>query len=428
MKHRWIVLPLLLLLVAATAGVARSVQAKGPTSGAQLAADLRSPINARIGPDGMIYVAESGSGGPTDFTGADGTVYHNGLTGRISKIDPDTGARTTVLDNLPSNGGAEAASGPMDVAFLNGSMYYLQTHGGAAYGFPGTPTGIYKISGGAATLVADIGAFNLANPVDDVANHVQFDIEAGGNPFAMITRDGAFLVTDGNQNQIMKVTETGTVTRLMQFHDHPVSTAITYKGSGPLYTTTLGKFPFKDDDGILWKVDYPAGTATQVAHGAGSLTGAAYGPNGQLYVLAIGRQATTLAPNLPPWNFGSGRILRVEADGTLTPMVDGLMFPTSLVFDGNTAYVTGLLGDLTKIGGFSSLQPLPPTPVPAATATPAAPPPPAATATSTGVIGVPDTGSGPDGPDSGTLLWKIALAAAVGGVACTGIAVRRAGR
>jgi len=409
------------MLVAAGGGARQSAQAKGPTSGTQLVSGLRGPINARIGPDGMIYVAESGTGGATDFTGADGTVYHNGLTGRISKIDPGTGTRTTVIDNLPSNGGSEGAAGPTDVAFLNGQIYYLQTHGGAGCGFPGTPTGIYRISGGSATLVADIGAFNLADPVDGVKDHVQADVEAGGNPYAMITRGSTFLVTDGNQNQVMQVTQAGAITRLMQFHNHPVATGITYQGSGPLYVTTLGQFPFKNDDGILWKVTYPGGVATQVAHGAGSLTNTAYGPNGQLYVLTIGNQAAD--PGGPaPWDFGSGRILRVEADGTLTPIVAGLMMPTSLVFNGNTAYVVGLLGDITKIDGFSSLQPIPPTPTPAAT--PTAAPPPAATATPSGVIAPPNTGSGPDGQNGDGLFWAIAAIAGVAGLACTGTALR----
>ncbi len=82
----------------------------------------------KIGPDGMIYVAEAGSGGTTTVT-VGGSDSNSGLTGRISKIDPATGARTTVAANLPSNAGPDGdAVGPADVAFIGSQLYYVQTH------------------------------------------------------------------------------------------------------------------------------------------------------------------------------------------------------------------------------------------------------------------------------------------------------------
>jgi hypothetical protein len=89
----------------------------------------------------------------------DGAQSHSGFTGRISKIDPATGARTTVIDKLPSNAGEQGdAVGPADVAFVGSQLYYVQTHGGAVYGFPDNPTGVYRVNAsGTAQLVADIG-------------------------------------------------------------------------------------------------------------------------------------------------------------------------------------------------------------------------------------------------------------------------------
>lgn len=406
-------------------GAPASAQTPGPSAGALLTTGLLSPRGMKMGPDGMIYVAEAGSGGNTVVT-VGGEQSHSGLTGRISKIDPTTGARTTVIDGLPSNAGSDgSAVGPADVAFIGNQLYYVQTHGGDAYGFPGKPTGVYKVSGGVATLVADIGAFNIAHPVTDVSSGTQHDIEAGGNPYSMTVRNGAFYVVDGNQNQIMKVTTDGTVSRLTEFPGHPVTTGIAQQGtSGAFYVSTLGEFPFKPADGTVIRVGVPSGDRTKVAGGVSSLTDVEFGPGGVLYALSFGDQAT--GPNAPaPWQFYSGKILKVNlSTGELTPVVTGFMFPTSLIFDGDTAYVSnggvsipGLVpGQIWKIENFSSVTPPAPTPTAAPVqAAPTATP----KAASAGVIAAPNTGTGPGG-SSGRSGWLSALVLAVMGVLTLG--------
>ncbi len=423
-----------LFMAAALAAVISSMlaltpaSAKSPVSaGTSLETGLLSPRGMKMGPDGMIYVAEAGTGGDT-IVSVEGQDTHVGLTGRISKIDPATGTRTTVIDGLPSNAGAQGDSvGPADVAFIGNTLYYVQTHGGDAYGFPGKPTGVYKVSGGSATLVADIGAFNIAHPVTDIASGTQKDIEPGGNPYSMTVRDGAFYVVDGNQNQVMKVTTDGAISRLTEFPGHPVTTGIAQQGqSGPFYVTTLGQFPFAAADGNVFRVGVPTGDRTKVAGGVSSLTDVEFGPGGQLYALSFGEQATD--PNAPaPWNFFSGKILKVDtATGALTPIVTGFMFPTSLIFVGDTAYVSnggvsipGLVdGEIWKIENFSSVQP----PAAQPTSAPAQAAPTATPAGGTGTISGPNTGSGgmdplaPDAQPAWIALAMALAAATLGGV------------
>ena len=99
-----------------------------------VAHELLSPRGLKLGPDGMLYVAEAGTGGDEVVT-IDGSETHIGFTGRISKIYPETGERTTVADGLPSHAGTEGDTvGPADVAFIGDQLYYVQTHGGDAYG------------------------------------------------------------------------------------------------------------------------------------------------------------------------------------------------------------------------------------------------------------------------------------------------------
>ena len=434
MKLKLLVGPIIGLVLASlalSAPTARGQGAPTPTAGTKLTGGLLSPRGMKIGPDGMIYVAEAGTGGPTKVT-VGGGDSQSGFTGRISKIDPATGTRTTVADKLPSNAGAEGdAVGPADVAFMGSTLYYAQTHAGTAYGFPATqPTGVYKVnSDGTTTLLADIGAFNIATPVNDIKSGSQQDIEVGGNPYSMTVRDGAFYVVDGNQNQIMKITTSGAISRVAEFPGHPVTTGITYNGGGPFYVTALGQFPFAPADGKVYQVGFPGGNVSTVASGYSSLTDAEYGPGGKLYALQFGDQST--APNGPPWQIGSGKILLVDpASGKLTPIVGGFSLTTALIFSGDTAYVSnggvsipGLLdGEIWQIKNFSTIAPLP-APAP----TPVAPPPaPVATATRTGGTGVvtaPNTGTGGDagGGGNGTsMLVLLALGVAGGTLVVAG--------
>lgn len=390
-------LALVAAAVLASGGSSADAQGPGPTSGSSLVSGLLNPRGIKVGPDGMLYVAEAGTAGDI-AVGTGDNASKSGFTGRISKVDPATGTRTTVADKLPSNGGPEGDSvGPADVAFLNGQLYYVQTHGGDAYGFPNNPTGVYKVnSNGTVTLVANIGKFNIDNPVDDITVRHQPDIEIGGNPYSMTVRDGNFYVVDGNQNQIMKITPTGTITRMTDFPGHPVTTGITYTGNGPFFVTTLGQFPFSPDAGTIRQVGYPTGSESTVASGISSLTDVEFGPGGVLYATNFMDQATD--PNSPlPWTPFTGRLMKVDVStGTFTTVATGFVALTAVAFIGDTAYLSNngvnalAPGEIWQIPNVSSLQAIVVPPPTQPTTAPAA-------ATATPVTGVvaPNTGTGP---------------------------------
>jgi hypothetical protein len=397
-----------------------------PSAGTKLAGGLINPRGIKVGPDGMLYVAEAGTGGTTVAgSGADQSM--SGSTGRISKINPATGTVTTVAANLPSNAGSHGdAVGPADVAFLNGQLYYAQTHGGVAFGFPNSPTGVYKVnSNGTVTLVADIGAFNIANPPLSVRTGAAQDIEIGGNPYSMTVRDGAFYVVDGNQNQVLKVTTDGKVSRLTEFAEDITTTGIAFGNGGPMFVSTLGGFPFAPADGRVYSVGYPTGNLTQIASGFSSLTDVAVSGSGKLYALQFGDASPS--PNGPPWIPGSGKVLRVNADGTMTSILERFTFPTSMTFSGDTLYVVsnGLSalapGEIWSIPDFSLITPIPHGPPPGV-----APPSEAASAAAGGLvvrsaITAPNAGAGRgDGTSPSWLLLATGLGLA--GLATLGAA------
>lgn len=419
MRRKLLVLPLVAFAAiagaVALAGNGTSSAQEGPlptpSAGKVITTEpLLQPKGLAMGPDGMLYVAESGSGGTTPITvdGGEGTI---GNTGRISKIDPNTGARTTVADGLPSHASSEGeAVGPADVAFIGSTLYYLQTHAGEAYGFPGTPTGIYRVTAtGDTVLVADLGQFNIDNPVDAITDGTQPDVEVGGNPYSMQTRLSQFYVVDGNHNRLLRSTTGGAVSQVVEFPDHPVSTGIDITSDGTIYVSYLGVGPFFPEDGKVVRVNPTTGVITQVAAGVAMLTDVEFGPGNQLYALQINDPQEAGEAFFAP---GTGKIVKVNGDGTMSPIVTGLSFPTFMLFDGDTAYVSNMgiapIGSIVKIENFSAVTP--PAPQPTAAPTQA----PVATPTRPGGITGPDTGSGGFADSDGGSVLPFALALAAG--------------
>src|SRR6266516_1189174 len=162
----------------------------GPTA-TRLVTGLEGAMGSTIGPDGALYVTE-------------------GAAGRISRVDPETGEKTAFASGLPP--AIIGIGGAIDVAFIDNIAYVLVT----LVNDPLFPTsdvdGIYRVDGpDSFTVVADIGAFNLANQPSG------FDIAVPtGLQYALQTYRGGFLVTDGHLNRVLRVTLDGEVTVLIQ--------------------------------------------------------------------------------------------------------------------------------------------------------------------------------------------------------------------
>jgi hypothetical protein len=288
-----------------------------------LVAGLQGAIGSTIGPDGALYVTE-------------------GVVGRISRIDPQTGHITTFASGLPER--IVGIGGAMDVAFIGKTAYVLVTIVDSHVG--GTDIdGIYRVDGpDSFTVIADIGKFSEDNPP-----HTPFGLPTGVQS-ALQTYRGGFLVTDGHHNRVLRVTLDGEITELIAF-DNIVPTGLAVS-SNTVYMAEAGPVPHLPQDGKVVAFKPRSPTATEVASGVSLLVDVEFGPRGHLYALSQGDFPPDAGEGSPAEE-NTGALVEVNGDGTFTVITDGLNQPTSLEFIGNTAYIVTLTGELWKIEGVS---------------------------------------------------------------------------
>ncbi len=229
-----------------------------------LVTGLEGATGSTVGPDGALYVTE-------------------GVAGRISRVDPQTGEKTTFASGLPQRLPIGlSVGGAIDVAFIDNIAYVLVTLVNDPL-FPSSDVdGIYRVDGPhSLTVVADIGAFNLANQPSG------FDIAVRtGLQYALQTYRGRFLVTDGHLNRVLQVTLDGEVTVLIQF-DNIVPTGLAVRGN-TVYMAEAGPVPHLPQDGKVVSFEPKSPTATVVASGAPLLVDVEFGPGNSLYALSQG--------------------------------------------------------------------------------------------------------------------------------------------
>jgi sugar lactone lactonase YvrE len=299
-----------------------------PTGGAPpvarlLATGLQGGAGSAIGPGGALYVTETAAG-------------------RISRVDPKTGVLTTFATGLPP--AILGIGGAMDVAFIGGTAYALVTLVGEDV-LGDDPVGIYRMTGpNEFELFADIGTFSIEHPPDmmiDVPSGLQYAIERF---------HGGFFVTDGHHNRVLRVTEGGEVSELIAF-DNVVPTGLAVRGN-TILVAEAGPVPHLPQDGKIVAFGPKSLNETEIASGARLLVDVEYGRGRTLYALSqgefppLGNPAEPALPN-------TGALVRVNADGTFTTIVDRLNQPTSLEFIGDTACIVTLGGEVWVVENVS---------------------------------------------------------------------------
>ena len=343
---------LLILLVPFTAPVQAHSSAHSSSQVTVFATGLNNPRGLTFGPDGTLYVADAGLGGTNSTIGQCQQVPGfpgpgpdtGGFTSRISKITSD-GTLTTVADNLPSTvttpGSGSNVLGVEDVQFINGVLYGMEAGAGCSHGLAGTDNTIFRVNAdGTTTTVADLSAFLKAHPV---ANPSLDDFEPDGTWYSMVEVHDELYATEPNHQEIDRITRQGKITRMVDLSTRFVPpsgwegpTSMVYH-NGNFYFGVLGTFPVTPGTQSIYKLT-PGGHVSVVASGLSTVLGVAFDWQGRLYALE-----SITVPGFPgPQAAGTGKVVRVNADGTLSTIATGLTFPTAMTFapDGDSLYVS----------------------------------------------------------------------------------------
>ena len=316
------VLSFLIILISSMA-VAAEKPPQEPTV-TVLASGLGSTSGSTVGPDGALYVAERGA------------------SGRILRVDPHTGDVTEFASGLPQ--AQIFLGGVVDVAFMDNTAYALVTVvDDPIFGGGSDVAGIYRVDGpNSFTLIGDISTFSMNN----VPTNTDIALTTGVQ-YAMETYRGAFLVTDGHHNRVLRVTLDGDVSELLAF-ENTVPTGLEVRGNR-VYMAEAGPNPHLPEDGKVVKFGGRTSTVSEVASGARLIVDVELNRGRTLYGLSQGE-----------WNGGgagapafedTGALFVADPDGTFSEIVYGLDRPTSLEFIGRTAYVVTMDGEILKIEG-----------------------------------------------------------------------------
>ena len=349
----------LLLLGGVLAALAIPAGASGSTI-TQVMHGLDNAKGLAFGPEGALYVAEAGRGGPA--TGLCWTsprpdlgLRCYGATGAISRYWHGEQERiVTGLPSLENPTFAGPAAGPQHISFQGrGGMY-------VTIGFGGDPSVIDSIFGGIAfgellkitpsggwRSVADIAAYEGANNPDG--------LQVDTNPYGLLALPGHQLVTDAGGNSLLDVRADGSISTVTTFPKvlggfgpaDAVPTDVVLGPDGAYYVSNLSGVPFTPGSALVWRV-LPDGSKTIYAAGLTQVTDLAFGPDGSLYVL---QHAAA------PFFGGPGSIVRIAPGGARTTIdTQGrLNHPAGLVVGPNGALyvanfsITPNLGEVLEI-------------------------------------------------------------------------------
>jgi sugar lactone lactonase YvrE len=323
-RSGWLILLALVLVALVAPSTASAAPRHGQATTHLLVAGLQGGSGSTIGPDGALYVTENAAG-------------------RITRVDPRTGATTTFASGLPKLIPAAGFGGPVDIAFLGRTAYVLVTLVGSDVGGSDV-VGIYRVDGpDRFTVVADIGAFSINHPPA-----TDFFVPSGVQ-YALQAYRGGLLVTDGHHNRVLRVTRDGQITELRTF-GNIVPTGLEVRGR-TIYMAQAGPVPHLPEDGRVVAFRAKSTSVREVASGSPLLVDVEFGRGHRLYALSqgVGSGGPEGSPALP----NTGALVKVNRDGTFTVVTDRLNQPTSLEFIGKTAYVVTLGGEIWKIKGVS---------------------------------------------------------------------------
>lgn len=300
---------------------------------------LWNPGDIVLGPDGTIYIAEGGiMAGGTD-EGAAATPGADGSP--VAAAPPIVAPRVSLIAPDGTQAVLTTTAGGVGIGYFDETLYV--SLGGGSVGSGLTPLPIENtisaiaIPSGDTHLLASIGPYEEANNPDgtDVnpnlyglgidADGTIYVADAGGNTIYKVDRDtGDFSVfaVVPNLTDLTGATPTAEEEAQQPGPRQPVPTSVSIAPNGTITVTLLSES--WNGPSIL---DYQT-DGSYVARQTDPLSmivDSTYGPDGLLYVSQL---TADFSGDMP----APGAVYRVEADGVVTPVVEGLFFPHGIAF------------------------------------------------------------------------------------------------
>ena len=338
--------PAAVAAIAVTLILPAAARLQGRATLVTVAEKLVNPRGLNFGPEGALYVAEAGSGGPDCVTP---TVCY-GTTGAVARITDLDGSPTLtrLLTGLPSIARANGTTGPHDVDFQGRGNGYVTIGLGTD---PADRSDFVGIGANLGRLVRfqPNGKYAFEENLADFEADVDPD-GAGpdSNPYGLLALPGRQVYADAGGNALNAVAANGSISNLAVFPDgttpggltfQAVPTSVALSADGDFYVGQLTGVPFPGGLASVYRVPAAGGTPTVFATGFTKIIDVAFAPDGWLYVLQL-----SATPGPPP-PAGTGSLIRVSPDGSMKETVvaadAGLVAPGGIAIaaDGSI-YVT----------------------------------------------------------------------------------------
>lgn len=350
------------LTVTAVFAVAMPAEAASFTT---IASGLNNPSGITFGPDGSLYVGETGTGGDGNCQPSPSAAFANicaGNTGSLTKVDFLTGTQTRIFngfDSLALQPTLEQGAGPQELAFdSNGNAYLVVGYAG----YPGNrDIDLFELAQGTELppeqdFIAPPAASpdELLNAPDlgklfkvdlateevtelfDFALYEQLNNLDGGdyisNPFALTIKDDSAFVVDAGANVIYNIGLDGVLrnafaapTQLVENVEFPPASPFEPPQNSGEELPVMGG----DPDQLLTEGEEGPSDEPMVPAGPLELqsvpTGITKGPDGAVYYAELTGY---------PYPEGEARIFRINPEtGEPEVFLDGFTQITDIDFD-----------------------------------------------------------------------------------------------
>ena len=322
-------------LAAAVATVCLATAASAQAATVEtVATGLDNPRGVSIAPDGSVYVANAGRGGPK-CQGKGERRQCFGATGRIVRVagdDVSTVARRFVSAAAP--GGVFA--GPLTgVSVAPDGQVFAVSGSGPPADVKSLPKRarskvgrVFDVSGGNLDAVARVDRLEWKRNFDNVKG------DRNSNPYAILALADRQIVADAGANAVLEVrgrkVELLAVIPKNRKGSQPVPTSLAVDpATGDIL---VGELAFGGGKGRarVWRIPPAGGTPTLEATGFTAITGLAFGPDGSLFVTEFDVTPRSENPG--------GRLVRVAPDGSRTNLgASKLVAPTGAAVDSTGA-------------------------------------------------------------------------------------------